>query len=226
MTLPLVLLPGSGCSPDLWSDLHLPGDVVHGRLDRPTLDGCVDHLVATLPPRFTLAGLSLGGVVAMALVRRAPSRVAALGLMATNARPPTEAQRAAWSAQRDALAGGRSARSLQEALLPVLTTRRAHDERVLAMAEAVGERCCDAQLQLQASRVDERPGLAAVRVPTVVIAGACDEICPLANHVEIADAVPGAVLHVVPGAGHLLPLEAPDVVRALLDQVEATASAP
>ncbi len=225
MTLPLVLLPGSGCSPDLWSDLHLPGEVVHGVLDEPTLDGCVDALLATLPPRFALAGLSLGGIVAMALTRRAPERVAALCLMATNARPPTDAQRAAWQAQREALAGGASARSLQEALLPVLTARRAHDERVLAMADAVGEQGWDAQLQLQATRVDERPGLAAVRVPTLVIAGERDEICPVANHVEIAAAVPGAALHVVPGAGHLLPLDAPEAVRALLDQVEVTVSA-
>jgi pimeloyl-ACP methyl ester carboxylesterase len=225
MTLPLVLLPGSGCSADLWSDLRLRGEVVHGRLDRPTLDGCVEHLLATLPPRFALAGLSLGGIVAMALTRRAPERVAALCLMATNARPPTDAQRAAWAAQRDALAGGASARSLQEALLPVLTARRAADERVLAMADAVGEREWDAQLQLQASRVDERPGLRDVRVPTLVIAGERDGICPVANHVEIAATVPGAALHVVPGAGHLLPLDAPAAVRALLDQVEVTVSA-
>lgn len=214
MTLPLVLLPGSGCSPDLWPEM--PGEVVHGVLDVPTLDGCVEALLAALPPRFALAGLSLGGIVAMALVRRAPARVAALCLMATNARPPTPAQRAAWAAQRAALAAGASARSLQAALLPALTARRTQDERVLAMADAVGERAWDAQLRLQATRVDERPGLRAITVPTLVVAGEHDVICPVANHAEIAAAIPGAVLEVLPGAGHLLPLDAPDAVRDLL----------
>jgi pimeloyl-ACP methyl ester carboxylesterase len=221
---PLVLLPGSGCSPDLWSGLGLGEQVVHGALDAPTLDGCVERLLGALPPRFKLAGLSLGGIVAMALVRRAPERVAALGLLATNARPPTDAQHAAWARQREALAAGRTARDLQCDLLPALTARRTpeQDERVLAMADAVGGRIWDAQLRLQATRVDERPGLRDVRVPTLVLAGEHDTICPVANHVEIAAAVPGAELHVLPGAGHLLPLDAPDAIGAFLQDLRGS----
>lgn len=224
MSFPLVLLPGSGCSPDLWSGLGLGGRVVHGALDEPTLDGCVDRLLGVLPPRFALAGLSLGGIVAMALVRRAPERVAALGLLATNAGPPTDAQRSAWGGHREALATGRTPRDLQRDLLPALTARRTpdQDERVLAMADVVGGPGWDAQLRLQATRVDERPGLRRIRVPTLVVAGELDAICPVANHTEIAAAVPGAVLHVLPGAGHLLPLDAPDAVGDLLQRLRTS----
>lgn len=228
LSLPLVLLPGSGCSPDLWSGLGLDGQVVHGALDEPTLEGCVDRLLRALPPRFTLAGLSLGGIVAMALVRRAPERVAALGLLATNARPPTDGQHAAWTRQREALVSGRTARDLQRDLLPALTVRRTpdRDERVLAMADAVGDDAWDAQLRLQTTRIDERPGLRRVRIPTVVVAGELDTICPVANHVEIAGAIPGAQLRVVPGAGHLLPFDAPAPTAALLASLTQRASSP
>jgi len=218
VSLPLVLLPGMGCSPDLWAGARPERETVHGTIDTATLDGCVDSLLATLPPRFALAGLSLGGIVAMALTRRAPERVAALCLIATNARPPTPAQQEAWAAQRQALRSGATARSLQRALLPALIAHRTpeQDERVLAMADAVGERAWDAQLALQATRVDERPALPRVGVPTLVVAGEQDAICPLANHTEIAAAVPGAVLHVVPGAGHLVPVDSPAATAALL----------
>ncbi len=215
---PLVLLPGTNCSPDLWSGVADDLDAVHAPIDASTLDGCVDALLARLPARFALAGLSLGGIVAMALTRRAPERVERLCLIATNARAPVPAQLAAWSAQRAALRAGRTARDLQGEALPALVHRHAPavDERVLAMADAVGEWVLDRQLALQATRVDERPGLRRVGVPTLVVAGAEDGVCPPANHVEIAGAVPGAVLHVVPEAGHLVPLDQPQAVAGLL----------
>jgi pimeloyl-ACP methyl ester carboxylesterase len=217
VTDPLVLLPGMGCSPRLWA-AAVPGAAVPGRLDQPTVDGCVDRLLAQLPPRFALAGLSLGGIVAMALVRRAPQRVSRLCLASTNARGPTPQQRAAWAGQRARLAAGARARELQADLLPALLHRRGRelDERVLAMADELGEWVLDAQLAAQDTRVDERPGLTRVRVPTLVLAAARDRLCPPARHEEIAELVPGARLVVLDDVGHLSPLEDPDAVAAAL----------
>lgn len=202
------------CSPRLWPDVP----AVHGRLDHPTVDGCVDALLAELPDRFALAGLSLGGIVAMALVRRAPSRVTRLCLMSTNARGPAPEQRRAWAAQRAALAAGATARDLQRDLLPVLLHARtpALDERALAMADDVGEEALDRQLAMQATRVDERPGLAAVRVPTLVVAAAHDRLCPVERHEEIHALVPGSKLVVLEGRGHLAPIEDPDGIAGVL----------
>jgi pimeloyl-ACP methyl ester carboxylesterase len=75
----------------------------------------------------------------------------------------------------------------------------------------------DRQLAAQTTRVDERPALARVRVPTLVLAGALDRLCPVDRHEEMAALVPGARLEVLDGVGHLLPLEAPDRVAAALD---------
>ncbi len=216
----LVLLPGMNCSPRLWDGVlaRLDAPVVHGPLDRPTIDGCVEAMLDRLPPRFALAGLSLGGIVAMALVRRAPERVTRLALLSTNARGPTDAQRTAWSAQRAALAAGTTPRDVQHDLLPVLLHRRGPDldATALAMADDVGTDVLDRQLAAQATRVDERPALAAVRVPTLVLAAAEDRLCPVDRHTEIAARVPGAHLQVLDGVGHLSPLEAPAPVAAAL----------
>ena len=175
-----------------------------------------------LPTRFVLAGLSLGAIVAMALTRTAPERVAGLALLSVNPYAPTEQQLAAWRRERDRLAAGATARELQQDLLPVLlsdeTCKRRPElvEVTLAMADEVGETALDAQLALQSTRVDERPGLWEVRCPTLVLAAGADRLCPVERHREIAALVPGAELTVLDGAAHLSPLEQPAVVAAAL----------
>jgi pimeloyl-ACP methyl ester carboxylesterase len=213
----LVLLPGMGCTAALWAALDLPDAPITPVLERPSLDAEVDHLLEVLPERFALAGLSLGAIVAMALVRRAPERVTRLALLSTNPCPPTSAQRVGWAQQRASLAAG-SPRALQESLLPLLLSpaalaRRADVvETTLAMADALGPDTYDAQLRLQDTRVDERPGLALVRCPTLVLAARGDRLCGLDRHQEIARLVPDVTLSVVENSGHLSPLEQPAVV--------------
>lgn len=217
----LVLLPGMGCSPALWSQLDLEDEPVTPVLAEPDLDAEVDRLLGLLPERFALAGLSLGAVVAMALVRRAPERVERLALLSTNPSAPTPAQHAGWAAQRAALAAA-GPRALQESLLPVLLSPVVRAERAdlaeltLAMADDVGGQRYDAQLRLQGTRVDERPGLRQVRCPTLVVAAAQDRLCGLERHTEIAGLVPGAELVVVEDCAHLSPLEQPAEVSAHL----------
>lgn len=223
-TEPVVLLPGMGCSARLWADvaagLRADGHpVVEEVLDEPDVAGCVEALLRRLPDRFALAGLSLGGIVGMALARTAPGRVSRLCLAATNARPPSAAQLSAWSEQRARLAAGASARELQRELLPVLVGDDASPrlvEATLAMAEEVGEARLDRQLRLQASRVDERPALRRLEVPTLVLAGAADVLCPLDRHEEIHRMVRGSRLTVLDATPHLSPLYAPDRVADAL----------
>jgi pimeloyl-ACP methyl ester carboxylesterase len=126
--VPLVLLPGLNCSPALWSYLDV-GPAVTPILTEPTLDRQVNRLLDELPPRFALAGLSLGGIVAMALVRCAPERVSRLCLMSTTSRPPTGQQYAMWARQRAALATGATARDLQRELKAALLSPHAEARR-------------------------------------------------------------------------------------------------
>lgn len=214
-----MLLPGMGCTPALWSRLALPGTVVTPVLQEPSVDAEVTRLLDMLPGRFALAGLSLGAIVAMALVRRAPGRVSRLALLSTNPYGPTDAQRQGWAAQREVLRTG-SARELQASLVPLLLSPDRDDlmPLTLDMADETGEPTYDAQLRLQATRVDERPGLTQVRCPTLVVASRDDRLCPVERHEEIARLVPGAELVVLESCAHLSPLERPDELSAHLDR--------
>ena len=107
------------CSAALWSRLEI-GPVLTPALTEPSLDAQIERLLDQLPPRFALAGLSLGGIVAMAVARRAPQRVSRLCLMSTNPRQPTPAQLIGWAAQRAELAAGAGARDVQESILSLL----------------------------------------------------------------------------------------------------------
>jgi pimeloyl-ACP methyl ester carboxylesterase len=237
MRVPLVLLPGMNCSPQLWDGVvrELGADRWGGRarpvvvpeLEWPTLGEQVESLLDRLPPRFALGGLSLGAIVAMAVHRRAPERVAGMLLVATNARPPTDDQRSAWAAQLDSLAGGASPRDLQEELLPLLVGPDPAPDlaaRAMALADAVDASTLRAQLELQSTRVDERPGLSGAMVPCTVVAAAEDRICPLERHTEIHGLVAGSELVVVPGAPHLVALSHPhrvvEAARAWLRRVD------
>jgi pimeloyl-ACP methyl ester carboxylesterase len=215
----LVLLPGMGCTAALWSRLRLPTDVEVSSpvLTEDALDAQVDRLLDELPRRFALAGLSLGGIVAMALVRRAPERVTRLALLSTNPRAPTPAQCAGWRRLRGVLEST-SARDVQTSLLPSLLSPAVIARRpdlvalTLAMADEVGESGFDRQLRLQSTRVDERPGLRHVRCPTLVLAAMGDRLSGVAKHQEIAERVRGSRLATIPDCGHLSTLEQPVAV--------------
>lgn len=215
---PLVLLPGMGCSARLWSDLDL-GPVTTPGLHEADLPSQVDRLLDELPPRFALAGLSLGAIVAMALVRTAPDRVTRLALLSTNPYAPTVQQRAGWRRERERLAAGTTPREIQRDLLPLLLSDesvRNRPELVEATVTMAADVDLDAQLALQATRVDERPGLREIRCPTLVLAARDDRLCPVDRHREIAALVPGAELQVLDRTAHLSPLEQPAAVTAAL----------
>lgn len=210
--LPLVLLPGMNCTRDLWTGCGV-SDALTPALTETAMPAQVERLLDELPERFLLGGLSLGAIVAMALVARAPERVAGLCVASTNAKAPTDAQRAGWRRWLERLEAGDTPRELQSGIVEVLLSPRALGtaslvERTLAMGDGTGAEQLRAQLLLQGTRTDLREQLRRVAVPTVVVSGREDAICPPAFHREIAREVPYAVLHAVDG-GHLLPMERP-----------------
>lgn len=222
---PLVLLAGMNCTADLWADagFDLEGGAIRPTLDRPSLRAQVDSLLAELPAQAVIVGHSLGGIVGMALALAAPHRVAGLCVVSTNAKAPTEAQRAGWTEWIRRLADGDDARSLQQSILaPLLGERLAAErpdlvERALRMGDETGDDLLRTQLALQLTRVDLLSQLPTLRVPTLVVSGLDDVICPPGFHAEIVTALPDARL-VSLDAGHLLPMERPrefgDLVRA------------
>ena len=170
-----------------------------------------------------LVGLSMGGYVALRFQALWPERVAAMVLADTRAGADDEAGRAKRTAQAER-ARGEGVGWLSEAMLPALlgeTTRREREAvvaRVRTLVQAAKPEGVARALEAMRGRPDSRPTLGAVRVPVLVVVGEEDTLTPVAESRLIATSVPHARLEVIPGAGHLSNLEAPEAFnRVLLD---------
>lgn len=183
------------------------------------LSAQLDHLGIE---QAVVCGLSLGGYITFELLRSFPQRIRAAVLCNTKAPADTpEARRG-----RDVLAArarqegaGAVARELMPKLLARATSERRPEiaREVTAMIERQPVSGIVGALRALRERPDSTPLLAAIRVPVLVLAGDDDQITPAAGMEEMARAIPGAQLKVIPEAGHLTPLEQPRAVNAALN---------
>ena len=232
---PLVLLPGSLCDARLFAPLveRLPGvDTRVASLEgADTVPELAAALLASLPSRFALLGFSLGGIAALEIVAQAPERVARLALIDTTPRPDPTDNHAVRRAAVERAAALEIGPFVAEALCPSYFAEAAPaglTALIVAMAESVGLKAMRRQTELAINRADSRPRLGAIAVPTLVLCGAEDRLCPPDLHRAMAETISGASLVVVPGAGHFAPIEAPDataraVLAWLLSPAEDTA---
>ena len=223
----LLLLPGLTNDRRVWQGVaDRLADVASVRVadltTRDTMSALADDVLAKAPPRFALAGLSMGGYCALEIVARAPERVIALGLVDTGARPDTPEGRANREKQIER-APAEFATIVEELLPKWVHPSRLDDHAVAdivrAMARDVGADAFARQQRAIMSRADSRPRLAAIRCPTVVVCGREDVLLPLEAHEEMARGIPGAMLRVIEHCGHLAPLERPDDVAAALREL-------
>jgi len=225
--VPTVLIPGLVCTAELFASqvgaLWTRGPVtVASTLDGETMGDLATAILAEAPPRFALAGLSMGGYVALEIMRLAPDRVVRLALLDTAARPDTPEQS---DGRRAAIA--RVEAGELESVLGEMAPRLLHPDHQadatligtqVRMGLAVGARAYIRQQTAIIGRIDSRPHLAAITVPTWVLVGDRDGITPPDRAQEMAAAIPGARLEIIEGAGHLTPLERSDAVERLLTE--------
>jgi pimeloyl-ACP methyl ester carboxylesterase len=229
--VPVVLIPGLNCSPRLYAEqvpvLWRFGPVQvadHTRDD--SMDAIASRILAAAPPRFALAGLSMGGFIALTIVRHAPERVQRLALLDTSARPETPEQTARRKPQIALAETGRFA-EVPPLQFPIFVHRNrqgdeALRERVRLMAEETGAQAFLRQQQAIMTRADARPFLPAIKCPTLVLVGDGDELTPPPLSQEIVAGVAGSRLVVVADCGHLSTMERPDVVnQALINWMES-----
>lgn len=219
----LVLLPGTLCDGRLFAaqtDALAEVARVHiGNLTRSSsIAGMAAEVLSAAPSRFALAGLSLGGIVAMEIMRQAPERVERLALLDTTHRLPRPDQVARWEMFDQLTRRGEFDAITPQYLIDGLLHRHTPDavELVVDMARKVGPEAFLRQNAAQPTRSDNRGVLASITCPTLVLCGAEDQICPVEVHVELAQLIPGSHLVVVPNAGHLSPLDAPEAVTQAL----------
>jgi pimeloyl-ACP methyl ester carboxylesterase len=223
--LPLILIPGLLDSARLYEQ-QLPqlwrlGPVMvadHTRDD--SMAGIARRILASAPPRFALAGLSMGGYICFEILRQAAERVAKLALLDTSARADTPEASAMRRTQMELAASGRFAEVVEAQFIRLVSPAR-RDDAVLRetnrrMAEEVGPEAFVRQQVAIMGRPDSRPGLAAIACPTLVLVGEQDELTPPERAREMAAGIRGAHLVTVPDCGHLSALEQPDAVTGAL----------
>lgn len=226
----LLLVPGLLCDHASWAGQVAALGVVarcqvvdHG--ERDGIGDMAAHVLAQAgDERFAIAGHSMGGRVALEVVRQAPQRVLGLALLDTGYQP------------RALGAAGEQERGSRLALLEIARTRgmramgeqwargMVHPRRVdtplfgeiLAMIERSTPERFEAQIRALLERPDASPLLAAIRCPTLLVCGREDTWSPLARHEEMQRAIAGSVLEVVEDSGHMSPMEQPQAVSAAL----------
>jgi pimeloyl-ACP methyl ester carboxylesterase len=233
-SLHTILVPGLACSARLY-DAALPALWTHGSVSvadtrrDDSIGAMADRLLSSAPDRFALVGVSMGGYVALEVVRRAPSRVAALGLVSTSAHPDGPTEIAGRRAQAATTLEGRYA-AVVDGAFPVLVDPSHRDDGALLdawrrMAHEVGPDAFVRQLQACIDRDDLRPLLPTITCPTTVVHGLGDQLMPADLARETAAAVPGSTLALIAGAGHMALQEDPDAVLAALDDLLSVAPA-
>lgn len=223
--LPVMLVPGLLCSARLYTEQVAalwpfgPVTVADHRHD-DTMEAIARRILNNAPPRFALAGLSMGGYIALSILRQAPERVDRLALLDTSARSDTPQQTERRLAQISLAQNGHFA-EVSDLLWPLFVHRdRQNDANlrrvVRAMAEDTGPEAFVRQQHAIMARSDARPMLATIACPTLVVVGEGDELTPPALAEEIAGGIAGARLVVVPDSGHLSTLEQPAAVNRAL----------
>ncbi|MBS0246635.1 MAG: alpha/beta fold hydrolase [Proteobacteria bacterium] len=224
-SLPLVLVPGLLCSARLFTPqveaLWPEGPVMVADHRRDAdMAAIAARILANAPPKFALAGLSMGGYIAFAMLRLAPERIGKLVLLDTSARADSDEQKA----NREkfiAMAQGGKLMDIVDMLTPKFLHRNhASDERlkgvVRAMARDTGVDAFVSQERAIMGRPDSRPLLASIKCPTLVIVGDGDELTPPDLAKEIAGGIPGAKLAIIPECGHLSTIEKSEAVNAAM----------
>lgn len=223
--LPILLIPGLSCSPRLYA-AQLPalwqfGPVTVADTRRESsIAAIARRILEAAPPRFALAGLSMGGYIAFEIMRQAPERVGKLALLDTAARADRPDQTEKRHAQIEMARSGRYF-EIFEALYPLFVHNDRHQdaqlkETVRLMFEDCGANAFINQQQLIMDRPDSRPGLKDISCPALVLVGDSDALTPPEAAREMAEGIAGAKLIVVPDCGHLSTLERPEAVTQAL----------
>jgi pimeloyl-ACP methyl ester carboxylesterase len=215
-TMPILLVPGLVSSPRIFAPvvpaLWRFGPVsVANHIRDDNMGAIARRILAEAPPRFALAGHSMGGYIAFEIVRQAPDRVAKLALINTQARPDTPE---ATARRRDLIA--RAQGGEYHAILDELFPGFVHPSRlgeaalrqlVHDMGDDIGVEAFVRQQTAIMGRADSRPTMAWIKCPTLVLTGDADNTIPNSLSVEMAQGIPGARLTIIPDCGHLPQVE-------------------
>ncbi|WP_171208007.1 MULTISPECIES: alpha/beta fold hydrolase [unclassified Ruegeria] len=227
---PLILLPGMMCDARLFTPQI---NALSGRMPVMSFPLC-DHdsvadmaadILANAPPQFALAGLSMGGIVGMEIVRQARERVERLALLDTNPLAEMPNVKARRIPQITAVKAGKLRQVMRDEMKPNYLADGPNQGAILdlcmAMATDLGPEVFLRQSQALMDRPDQRETLRAYTGKALVLCGREDGLCPIERHQLMHDLLPQSRFEIIEGAGHLPILEQPqDTTAALIRWLE------
>lgn len=229
--VPLLILPGLLCDSRMFGETlsAFPGsaaiDGFYAGCDR--IEAMADYAIARMPDRCALLGHSMGARVALEIMRKVPDRVDRLALVDTGVHPVKPGERESRYRLRDLGRTQGIGALVGEWLPPMMGFAALRNEPLMdalyAMAVDAGLPTFEAQIEALLNRPSVDALLPTIACPTVAMVGRQDQWSPVAQHDAIAAAIPHAQLHVVEGAGHMMPVEAPQAFNA---QVQAWLAMP
>jgi pimeloyl-ACP methyl ester carboxylesterase len=192
-----------------------------------SLTKIAQRLLASVAGPFALVGLSMGGYIALEVVRQAPERVLALALLSTSARPDTPEQSASRRAQVAMVQAGQFDALVKAAFPLIVDASNADDDRLQSvwrtMAAEVGPEAFCRQQEAVIGRSDSRPLLPTITCPTLVVHGTGDRLIDPEHGRELAISIPGAHLELLNNCGHSPTLERVDATARALTSLLASA---
>ena len=227
------LLPGMLCDAGVW---QFQIDALKSRYelavpvfrDFDNFDDMADHVLSMAPARFSLVAHSMGGRVAMELMRKVPARIDRFILMDMGVHPVSDGETERNQRLLElAAAGGLEA--VADSWIPyMIHPDRMEDDELVAQIRAMVLRNTPSDLQNQLlaaeRRHDQSRYLAAITHKVQIICGDSDNWNPPALHQRMQSQLAQAELHIIADCGHMAPMEKPYIVNALLLDWLATAS--
>lgn len=225
MADPLLLIPGMMCDARVFTP-QITEFSTERAVQIASISGCetieqmAQKALDSAPAQFALAGLSMGAMVAMEMLHRAPERVTRVALMDTNSQSETPAIAAAREPQIVGVMAGRLAEVMTDVIRPEYLAEGPKRADILAlvqdMAMALGEGEFVRHSRALQRRPDQQKTLRKIRMPALVLCGAEDKLTLPRRHEFMSELIPYATLRIIDGAGHLPTLEAPEATNAAL----------
>ena len=226
MSLPaLVLLPGMMCDARMYApQIEALKDIAECQVGylggADNIADIAKQVLLNAPEKFALAGLSMGGIVAMEVARQAPQRVTRLALMDTNPWVEEDDVKATRNRQIDAAEAGQLEQLLRETMVPryLANPYSLLTELCVQMGLTLGKDVFIRQSLALQTRHDQKVTLANFNKPCLVLMGEEDELCPIDRHERMVALLPQVAFVKIANAGHIPTLEKPAATNAALKQ--------
>ena len=180
------------------------------------------QILRQLPPKFTLIGLSMGGILAMEIIKKEPERVMKIVLMDTNFKSETSETKSKRIPQIKLVNEGKLEAVMKKQILQNYLVKNKKNQKILElclkMAKELGKEIFINQSKALAARKNYKEILKNIKVPSLIICGRYDRLCPIEVHREMESLIKYSTLEIIPDAAHLPTLEQPSYLNKILKE--------